>query len=238
MPAAVLARRLATNLLEYLPGVYGAVMGPRHPEWFLADAGTDLVIEGYQSCGNTFARKAMQHANPEARIAAHTHSWANVARGLRLGKPVVVLVREPLDAIASHAVRMRLGDLDHELRRYHRFHRRVAGVAGSVVVAPFEVTVSRFGDVIRAVNARAGTNFVVFDHADPAATARVFDEMERDVRSHPPEHDMGWKIARPNPDRREATEETKARLTTRHRAALTRCQRVYEELLAAPAAVP
>ena len=231
-PASARARTLAKDLLEYLPGVYCAVMGPRHPEWFLVDADTDLVIEGYQSCGNTFARKAMEHANPSVRLATHTHSWANVARGLRLGKPVVVLLREPLDAVASHAVRMRLDDLGRELHRYHRFYRRVASVSGSVVVAPFEVTVNRFGDIIRAVNTRAATNFAVFDHDDPAAKAEVLDAMEREVLSTPPELDLRWRIARPNPARQEATQEMKARLTSaRHRAALARCRSVYDELL-------
>src|SRR5919108_5320032 len=85
--SAARARTLATNLLELSPGAYCSVMRRRHPEWFLVDARTDVVIEGYQSCGNTFARKAMEHANPHARIASHSHSWANVARGLRLRQP-------------------------------------------------------------------------------------------------------------------------------------------------------
>src|SRR5438132_3094774 len=145
------ARTLAADLLEYVPGAYCSVMRRRHPEWFLVDADTDLVLEGYQSCGNTFARKAMEHANPTARIASHSHSWANIAHGLRLGKPVVVLLRAPLDAVASHAVRMRLDDLDRELRRYRQFYRRVGALAGAArpaggadalpggVAAPLEV---------------------------------------------------------------------------------------------------
>ena len=226
-------RTLATDLLEYLPGAYRSVMRPRHPEWFLVDSDTDLVIEGYQSCGNTFARKAMEHANPSVRIASHTHSWANVALGLRLGKPVIVLLRPPVDAVASHAVRMRLDDLHRELHRYHRFYRRVAGVTNSVVVAPFETTTNRYGDVIRALNARAGTDFAVFDHDDPAAHAMVLDEMEREVHSTAPELDLRWRIARPNPDRQEATRAMKARLQgDGYRPALARCQAVYERLLA------
>src|SRR5882757_1217185 len=165
------ARTLASDLLEYLPSAYCSVMRRRHPEWFLVDGATDVVIEGYQSCGNTFARKAMEHANPSLRIASHSHSWANVARGLRLGKPVVVLLRPPLDAVASHTVRMRLDDLDGELRRYHRFYRRVSTVTGSVVLAPFEMTVDRFGDVISEVNARFAAGLKPFDHTDPGAKA-------------------------------------------------------------------
>src|SRR2546423_1381375 len=160
------ARTLAADLLEHVPGAYCSVMRRRHPEWFLVDVDTDLVLEGYQSCGNTFARKAMEHANPTVNIASHSHSWANIARGLRLGKPTVVLLRPPLDAVASHAVRMRLDDLDRELRRYRQFYRRVAtvpaGGAGTlpgVVLAPFEMTVTRFCEVIGRVNARFSTRF-------------------------------------------------------------------------------
>lgn len=237
MPPAGLApraRALATELLEQVPSVYCSVMRRRHPEWFLVDGDTDIVIEGYQSCGNTFARKAMEHANPQVRIASHSHSWANVARGLRLGKPVVILLRPPLDAIASHTVRMRLDDLDRELRRYDRFFRRVAAVADSVVLAPFEVTSKRFGDVIRAVNTRYGTGFAVFDHTDPAATAEVFAEMDREAASTPSELDRQWRVARPNAERAGATQEMKARLSSPpHRAALARCEALHEQLLRA-----
>jgi len=234
-PAGVAAsarvRTVASELLEQVPGVYCSVMRRRHPEWFLVDDRTDIVIESYQSCGNTFARKAMEHANPQARIASHSHSWANVARGLRLGKPVVVLLRPPVEAIASHTVRMRLDDLDRELRRYRRFFRRVAAVPGSVVLAPFEVTVNRFGDVVDAVNARFSTRFAPFDHTDPAAKAAVFEEMEREAASSPTELDRMWRIARPNAERAEATQEMQARLRSpEHRRALAGCEAVYEEL--------
>jgi hypothetical protein len=175
----------------------------------------------------------MEHANPSLRIASHSHSWANVARGLRLGKPVVVLLRPPRDAMASHAVRMRLDDLDRELRRYHRFYRRVSAVTGSVVLAPFEMTVDRFGDVVRAVNAAFGTNLKPFDHTDPAAKAVVFEEMELEALSTPSELDRMWRIARPNADREEATRAMRARLAgLAHRSPLARCQAVHRELLA------
>ncbi len=235
MPPAGLApraRTLATELLEQVPGVYCSVMRRRHPEWFLVDGDTDIVIESYQSCGNTFARKAMEHANPQVRIASHSHSWANVSRGLRLGKPVVVLMRHPIDAVASHAVRMHLDDVDRELHRYHRFFDRVIPVADRVVLAPFDVTVNRFGDVIAAVNSRYGTSFRLYDHTDPAAKAAVFEEMDREAMSTPAELDRVWRVARPNAARAEATQEMKDRLRGElHRPALIRCLAAYDRLL-------
>ena len=231
MTSAVRARGLATELLELAPVAYCSVMRRRHPEWFLVDAGTDVIIESYQSCGNTFARKAMEQANPRVSIASHSHSWAHVARGLRLGKPVVVLLRHPLDAVASHAVRMRLDDLDRELRNYHLFYRRVAAMSGSVVLAPFEVTVSRFADVVRALNTRFATRFKLFDHTDRAAVAAVFAEMDREAASSPSELDRLWRIARPSEARADATRVMRARLAQSHGPALARCEALYRQLL-------
>jgi len=231
MVAPARARTMATTLLENAPGAYCSVMRRRHPEWLLVGPDTDLVIEGYQSCGNTFARKAIQHANPGLRIASHSHRWAHVARGRRLGKPVVVLLRHPLDAVASHAVRMRLADLDGELANYHRFYRRVAAMSSSVVLAPFETTVNRFGDVVRALNARFARQFNVFDHTDPAAVAEVFAEMERDALASPPALDGLWRIARPNEARAEATRAMRRRLADAHGPALARCDALYRRLL-------
>ena len=225
-------RTLATDLLENLPGAYCSVMRPRHPEWFLVERDTDLVLEGYQSCGNTFARKAMELANPGTRIASHSHSSANVAHGLRLGKPVVVLLRPPLDAIASHTVRMRLDNLHRELARYRRFYRRVLAMADRVVLSPFDVTVGRFGAVIETVNGRCKAAFKPFDHTDPAARARIFEEMELEALSSPTELDRMWRIARPNAERAAATAEVRGRLRgPSYAGALTACEALHVELL-------
>jgi hypothetical protein len=235
MAAAVFrARTLANALIEEVPGVYCSVTHRRYPDWPMVGPDTDVMIEGYQSCGNTFARKAMAHANPQARIASHVHSWAHVAQGVHLKKPVVVLLRPPVEAVASHAVRMRLDDLDRELRRYRYFYRRVSRLSDSVVLTPFDVTTTRFCDVIAQVNARFHTRFNLFDDTDPIAVARVFEEMEQDARSIPSEPDMTWRIARPSADREGATQEMRVRLTSdRYRRSLARCEAVHEKLLRA-----
>lgn len=225
-------RRVGVNLLEHLPPAYCSVMRRRHPEWLVVEAGTDIVIDGYQSSACTFARKAMEHANPSARIASHTHSWAHVAEGLRRGKPVVVLLREPREAITSHAVRMRLDDLNRELDRYLRFYRGVEPFAPRVVLSPFTFTTERFGDVIKAVNQKFGRSFVPFPHNDASAVAAVFDEMEQEVRSTDPAADLAWRIARPHPDRGEARARIRQEIAGEpHRQRLAACEAVYGRLL-------
>ena len=120
------------------------------------------------------------------------------------------------------------------MRRYRRFYRRAAAAGDAVVLAPFQVAVDRFGEVIEAVNTRFTTAFKPFDHHDPATKAEVFEEMEREALSTPSELDRLWRIARPNDERKEATREMQARLTAPpYRAGLARCQGVYDRLISA-----
>jgi hypothetical protein len=221
------ARRLALRTLETVPPAYCAIMRRRHPEWRVVDPRVDLVIEGYQSSANTFARMAAEHSNPGIVVASHVHSWAHVAQARILRKPVIVLLRNPVDAISSHAVRMQLNDLGHELQRYRTFYRRVWPLRSQVVVAPFETVTARFGDVMDAVNQRFGASFKRFDHENADANAAIFDQMDREMDSI----GASWQVAHPKQDRGDATDAVRARLQSEpHRRALADCQAVYERL--------
>lgn len=227
--AARKAKALAVRALEHLPPAYCAVMQRRHREWRTVDRAADLVIEGYQSSGNTFARMAAEHANPGIDVASHVHSWAHVAQARRLGKPVIVLLRAPEDAISSHAARMELADLDAELRRYRTFYRGVWRFRDEVVLAPFEVVTKRFGEVIGSVNRRFGTALRPFDHEDPAATEAIFEQMEREMASIGAE----WRVARPRAERQEATAMVRRALAEGgRRRAMAGCRRAYDRLMA------
>lgn len=215
--------------LEYVPPAYCSIMRRRHPEWLVVDRHSDLVIEGYQSSGNTFARKAVEWANPQTRLASHVHRWAHVAQARLLAKPVIVLLRRPDDAIASHVVRMGLDDLAGELRRYHAFYRGVERIRrAGMVVATFDDVTRRYGTVIRRVNARFGTAFVPFDHDDTAAVEAIFTEMETESAS------VGdpWRVARPRTERAAATAAVREQLAAApYWDGLAACQRLYDRLL-------
>jgi hypothetical protein len=149
----------------------------------VVDAGTDVVIEGRPGCGNSFAREAMLLANPGIRVASHVHSAAQVLEGMRLRKPVIVIVRRPADAIASKAARYDDVDVREELIWFAGFYERLLPLIDSFVIATFERITSRFGEVIEAVNARFGTSFAPFPHDDPAAAERVFQTLVEFNRS-------------------------------------------------------
>ena len=171
------ARRGWYSLLERRPAVYCAYRRRRQPVWPVVSASTDLVIEGRPGCGNSFAREAMLVANPGISVASHVHSAAQVLEGIRLRKPVLVIIRHPVDAVASEAARFEAVDVRRELVEFGRFYERLWPRAGEFVIATFERLTSRFDEVTAAVNARFGRQFALFPHDDAGAVERVFETL-------------------------------------------------------------
>lgn len=167
-------RRTWWALLERQPVLYCAYQRRRQPDAPVVDARTDIVIEGRPGCGNSFAREAMLLANPGINVASHVHSAAQILQGIRLGKPVVVIIRSPVDAITSKAARYDNVDMWEELASFARFYERLLPLTDELAVATFQRVTSRFGDVVADVNSRFGASFEPFPHDDPDASERVF----------------------------------------------------------------
>ena len=74
----------------------------RYPHYAIADA--DVCIEAYPRSGNTFLVALVQMWNPKLKITHHSHLASNIKYSLKRGIPVAVLIRPPLDAVASAMV--------------------------------------------------------------------------------------------------------------------------------------
>lgn len=98
--------------------------------------------------------------------------------------PVLVLLREPGDAIRSFLQRDPDLNPDWALRRWTRFYRVVEQVADHVVIATFEQTTGDFGRVVQRLNARFGT---VFHHGptDEALFRQVTGAMSKSSMPDP-----------------------------------------------------
>ena len=143
---------------------------------------TSIVLEGFPGSANSFAREAILYSNPHVHVASHIHTSAHVLEALRLGRPTVVPIRRPVDAIVSFLSRGYPSEVARALRDYERMHRRLLPALDSVVVAPFDRITSRFGDVVAEVNRRFGSNLVPFPHHDPDARDAVFARLEAYTR--------------------------------------------------------
>lgn len=194
--AYVWANRFA-DATDAWPGLFNALQRRRLYQsgaaWRIVSPAHLIVIEGFPRSGNSFAHKAFQRANPAAhrRIATHQHRSSQVRKAEQHGVPILVLLRAPEPAVTSLlAFAQETGQLSalspaqargclaETLRRYIRFHRRIAGVE-RMLVARFEQATRDFGAVTERLNATFGTDFAAFDHSE-ANVAALF----ADTRAH------------------------------------------------------
>jgi hypothetical protein len=151
--------------------------GRRPPQAVRPD--TELVVEGFPRCGNTFAVVGLQIAQRRlVRTADHLHVPAQILRAVALGVPALVVIRDPESAVRSLVVKYPYLRPAHALKGYAGFYRRCLPFAGGFVVATFEQVTTDLGAVIDRVNARFGTHFARFEHT-PEEVRRVFDALDR-----------------------------------------------------------
>jgi hypothetical protein len=140
---------------------------------------TELVIEGFQRSGNTFAVFAFEIAQGrDVKMAHHLHAAAQIVAAARMEIPIVVLVRDPEDAVLSQMVREPGISARQALANWIRFYEHVLPCRDRVIIAGFDQVTSDFGGVIRAVNQRFDTGFAEFEHTD-VNVERCFDLIER-----------------------------------------------------------
>jgi hypothetical protein len=183
LPSAPLRRAVyvARAVVSTSPGVYLPFARRKYAdeaEDRVLRPDTQLVIEGYQRSGNTFATVAFELAQREpVRIAHHLHAAAQVIAAVRMGIPVLVLVRDPVDTVLSHIIREPGIRPREALWNWSRFYEAILPVRDRIVVARFDVVTSDLGSVIARVNERYETSFDLFEHTD-ANVSRCFEIIE------------------------------------------------------------
>jgi hypothetical protein len=223
--------------------------------------GTDVVIDGFPRCANTFATIAFQLAQREpVRIAHHLHAPAHLAAAADTKIPGILLIREPIGAVSSEAIRERPIRPGTVLSAYGRFYEHVLPYLDRLTVGEFSVVTTGFGRVIDALNERCGTAFDRFDH-DRQVVQLVFaliEERERrpalkhvdrfiagetslqdviDVataldRDQAPAVAAEHSVPRPSTRRNEMKRAIRRQIESRHlRPALRRAQKLYERVL-------
>jgi len=173
-------RHAARTRLSEWPAVYlpfARVKYRRVPNRLVA-ADTELVIEGFQRSGNTFAAAAFDMAQGRPiKTAHHLHSSAQVLEAVRLRVPVLLLIRNPKDTVVSHVIREPCVTLRLSLSSWTRFYERLLPVRDRLFVADFASVSTDFGVVIRDFNTRFGTGYKEFDHSEENV-ARCFGAIE------------------------------------------------------------
>lgn len=167
----------------------------------IVTAATDLVVEAFPRSGNTFAVSALRLSQTKRlNIAHHYHAPAQLIKAAQLGKPALLIVRQPKDAVLSHVLRRPGMSIDLGLKSWISFHRVLRPYSGSFVTATFDQLTTDFGVIIEKVNRRFDTAFPPFLHTKENVEA-CFSAIE--VRNA--EHSGGSvdeaRVSRPSPTR-------------------------------------
>jgi hypothetical protein len=208
--ARIRARYSARALASRYPWPFLPIVRHRHPGQ-IVDADTELVIEGFPRSGNTFAVVAFELAQGRpVKIAHHLHAAAQVTCGVRLGKPMLVLIRDPVEAVSSHLVREPGVTPRQGISNWIRFYRSVEPMASKILVARFEDVTTDFGSVIDRLNERFNASFVRFEHSrrNVERCFELIEQRNRFLYSRLEE----TKIARPSSARDVANESLRQRL--------------------------
>ncbi|RMH35843.1 MAG: hypothetical protein D6690_07920 [Nitrospirae bacterium] len=197
------------NTLKHFLGRYPALFFPayrltaprHHIDECLFSPEKELVIEGFPRSANTFAVVAFRQAQGrDVSMGHHLHVEAQVLRAVRLGKPCIVLIRRPDDAIRSLVIRHPSVNMDHAYRRWKLFYSAALRVIDKVVMAPFEEVTRNYGDIIERLNNKFGTNYSRFEHTE-ANVKNVFQEIEEINKKL--DHGLETHVARPSQKRGE-----------------------------------
>ncbi|MBI82950.1 MAG: hypothetical protein CMJ81_07120 [Planctomycetaceae bacterium] len=177
-----------TSALATQPWAYLAVLQiylrvfRRDPIGSAVGKNTEIVIEGFPRCGNTFAVFAFCQAQTRLRnIAHHCHSSPQILAAARRKIPTLVLVRDPHGAATSYLVRCPYLTAAQVLKQYVRYHQQIRFYSNSFVVATFDEITTDFGAVVRRVNKKFGTDFDQFEHNEEnvAECFRRLDEFNK-----------------------------------------------------------
>jgi len=198
----------------------------------VVSAKSEVVIEGFPRSGNTFAFLAFRMAQGrEIEIAHHTHAPAQIKAAVRMGLPVLLIVRTPLDALSSLLVQAPFLKPSRALKYYFDFHSSVIPFLPGMFITDFEQAIRDFGPITQGLNARYGTRFIEFAHSD-ADVAHCFQYAEEwDKRYYHNTSVDETTVARPSRQRAHLLKEARKRLTDRRLSNLClRAQQVYDVL--------
>jgi hypothetical protein len=199
---------------------------------------TQLVLEGFPRCGNTFTAFALQDASLDrVRIASHVHVPAQVKRAVSLGLPTVLQVREPLGALASYVAYDPSCTTSDALREYIHYHRQLVPFADNLLVIDFDQTTADMNAVIDRINDAFGLGIGPFDHSE-ANVARIFDRIDQRHRVVHRRRDPDVGVPRPSPARADVLEQHKTELLAPRNAKLLAQARDLYNLFAAMSTRP
>ncbi len=189
---------------------------------------TDLVIEGFPRSGNTFTTFAVDDASGHRlTIASHVHQPSQIKLALARGVPTVLVVRDPVSALASYLVYDPRFSEPTVIGEYCSYHRQLVPYAERLLICEFDEVTSHMRSVVGRINHRYSLQIGPFDEA-PSNVERVLAQIEWRHKLVHPGLDPVQSAASPRSDRRQLTQQMReALLHPRNAAQMADAQELF-----------
>ena len=169
----------------------------------IVHADSDCCIEGFQRSGNSFFVILFKNRNRTLKIAHHTHAAAQILRAIEYNIPTLVLIREPVEVIASLLAWDSSLLVGVALKAYISFYRKLLPYVDNFLVIGFEDVTTKPIDVVKAFNTRFGVNFILPEYTD----ARI-DRIREGINNR----NVATASPLPTPEKEKAKEGTRERI--------------------------
>jgi len=154
----------------------------------------DLLVDGFKRSANTYASVAFRLSQPNLRVRCHCHNPMYVIQSVRWGKPVCVLVRNPVAAISSFVIHSRR-NFSSAIEDYIDYYRTLIPYRRNILIVSFDQVTNDFRGVVRAVNSRYGIGLKL-----PEINEEFKNKIFEGIQSLPWGHDP-LTVSMPNPER-------------------------------------
>ena len=149
-------------IVRQSPLLYFGILGwRRNVRRLRADPTSELVVEAFPRSANTSSVYALVYANGERfKIGHHLHVAAHVKYAAKHQIPCLVIMRNPIDCVASLMVMRKDPDNSkYLLMAYVGFSKAVEELLDHLVVVSFDDVVNKgLGFAINAVNRKFGAS--------------------------------------------------------------------------------
>ena len=121
-----------------------------------------MVWDGFPGSANSTSGTAIHDLNGRSfQMVNHTHAANVVIRGVKMGKPTALVIRNPLDSVCSLYRRWSFLTIDFCLDWYIKFHSVLLPYKNSIVVSDFSDTTGNLTAVVEKINSKFGTSILV-----------------------------------------------------------------------------
>jgi hypothetical protein len=192
---------------------------------------TEIVIDGFPRCANTYATTAFQLAQKQKApiLAHHIHKQSQFLIAENYKIPAILLIREPVGCISSLLIRQPRYDAGTALKGYYLLYKGLVR-RDQYVVGAFETVLNHYASVIESLNKKFGTNFQVYEKTEEneEQVKKIVQTQDELIGAK----DYAQRVAYPTEERKRKAAELVSLLNkSEYSTLLGKCREVYNRII-------